>query len=135
MTLHAKMVIPDLHCTFDQKRKILSCLWYCRVYECLRCEFLHCFLKSMEVNLRKETTNKNLQFKETKSLIYNSYLIRQSFQGYRCKSGIYIFAWRVTWNYASNPLKYIFRSCQISYLRANIVSQSKYSHNLTKAHL
>ena len=40
--------------------------------------------------------------------ISNSYLIRQNLQGYRCKSGIAIFEWRVTWNYAysvSSPLQ------------------------------
>ena len=31
------------------------------------------------------------------------YLITQSFKGYRCKSGIALFVWRVTWNYAYSP--------------------------------
>ena len=48
---------------------------------------------------------KNKQLKETKTCISNSYLIRQSFQGYRCKSGIDIFAWRVIWNYAYSLFK------------------------------
>ena len=48
-----------------------------KVFTCI-CEFL-CYS-------RRETANENKQFKETKTLIYNSYLIRQSFQGYRCKS-------------------------------------------------
>ena len=30
-------------------------------------------------------------------------MIKQSFQGYRFKSGIVIFAWRVSWNYAYSP--------------------------------
>ena len=47
--------------------------------------------------------NKNKQFEETKTWISISYLIRKSFQGYHCKSGIAIFAWRVTWNYAYSP--------------------------------
>ena len=33
-------------------------------------------------------------------------LIRLRFQGYRVKSGIGIFAWRVTWNYAYSPFKF-----------------------------
>ena len=41
-------------------------------------------------------------------MISNLYLIRQSFQGFRCKSGIAIFAWRVTWNYAYSLLKMVF---------------------------
>ena len=40
---------------------------------------------------------KSLKFK--KNIIHNSYLIRQSFEGYRCKSDIAIFPWRVTWNW------------------------------------
>ena len=32
-------------------------------------------------------------------------LFRQSFQGYRCRSMLQSFAWRVTENYAYNPLK------------------------------
>ena len=35
-------------------------------------------------------------------------LIRQSFQGYRCESGIAIFIWRVIWNYAYSPFKDVF---------------------------
>ena len=29
----------------------------------------------------------------------------QWFKGYRCESGIAIFAWRITWNYAYSPFK------------------------------
>ena len=41
------------------------------------------------------TTKENKQFKETKTWISKSYLIRQSFKGYRWKSGIAIFAWMI----------------------------------------
>ena len=41
-----------------------------------------------DIKIKKE----NKEFKETKSLISNASLIRQSFQGYGCKSGIVIFA-------------------------------------------
>jgi len=34
------------------------------------------------------TANKNNQFKETKTLLFNSCWIRQSFQGYFCELGI-----------------------------------------------
>ena len=56
-----------------------------------------------------ESANVNNSLKKTKSLISNSFLTRQSFQGHRCKSGIAIFAWRLTWNYAYSPfsIKYI----------------------------
>ena len=64
------------------------------------------------VSHMQETKNK-----ETKTLISNSYLIRQSFQGYRCKSGIVIIKWRVTWNYATVPLSlYLNNNRNISLL-------------------
>ena len=44
----------------------------------------------------RETAKENKQSEKTKTLIFNSDLIRQSFQGYVCKSGIAIFAWRIT---------------------------------------
>ena len=50
-----------------------------------------------------ETAIKNKQFKETKTLISNLCLIRQSFQVYRCKSSISTFEWS---NYAYSPFKY-----------------------------
>ena len=53
----------------------------------------------------RETANENKQLKETKSLISHFYLIRQSFQGHQCKSGIGKFAWRFTWNQAQSPFK------------------------------
>ena len=58
----------------------------------------YCFpdSKSIWLNMRRERTNENKQFEETKTWIFNSYLIRHSIQGYRCKSGTVIFAWRVT---------------------------------------
>ena len=52
----------------------------------------------------RETANGYKNLKKTKILIFNWYLIRQSFQGYSCKSGIAIFAWRVTKNYVYSPI-------------------------------
>ena len=42
------------------------------------CEFLRCILNR---EMRRKTTNENKKFKETKALMSNSYLIRQSFKG------------------------------------------------------
>ena len=39
-------------------------------------------------------------FKTEKTTVSSTFLIRFRFQGYLCKSGIDIFTWRVTWNYA-----------------------------------
>ena len=56
----------------------------------------------------RETANEKKN-KESKHgyWISNSYLIRYKFQGYRCKSGIAIFAWGVTWKYAYSVLNVI----------------------------
>ena len=40
----------------------------------------------------------------------NSYLIKQSFHGYRCELGIVIFTWRVTWNNAFSLFNLLFRN-------------------------
>ena len=48
----------------------------------------------------EETTIKKLL--KLSKLISHSYLIKQSFSGYRCESEIAIFAWKVPWNYASS---------------------------------
>ena len=60
--------------------------------------------KECTSHVRRWTINENEHSKETKTLIFYSYLFRQSFQVWRCKLGIAIFAWRVTWNYAYSPL-------------------------------
>ena len=66
-------------------------------------EFHQCFLSARNVKVTVEVTDaekpQKKHFNETKTLISNSYLIRQIFSWYRCKSGIEIFAWRVTWKY------------------------------------
>ena len=61
-----------------------------KVYFILRISPLLLISKKCAINFHWETANENKQFNETKTLIYNSYLIRQSFKGYRCKSGIVI---------------------------------------------
>ena len=60
---------------------------------------------NMLSHFRRETANENKQFKDTKTLISNSCLVRQSFQGYLCKSGIATFPWEVEWNYTYSLLK------------------------------
>ena len=52
------------------------------------CEFLLLMNKKSSSNFNRETIKENEQLKETKTLISNSYLIRQSFQVYCCKSDI-----------------------------------------------
>ena len=62
----------------------------------------------------REPANENKQFQVTKRMISNSQFIRQSFQGYRCKLDIVIFAWRVTWIMLTVPNRYILFSGQRS---------------------
>ena len=50
-------------------------------------------------------TQRNRKWKGTKTLKPNSYLSRHSFQGYRCKSDITIFAGTIIWIYANTPFK------------------------------
>ena len=47
----------------------------------------------------------NFFSRQKESTVYFTILINLRFQGYRCKSGIAIFKWRVTWNYAYSSLK------------------------------
>ena len=77
------------------------------------CEFL--FSKKCASHVRTDTANENKQFKETKTLISNSYLIRKGFQGYHCKSDIVICAWRVTWIYAYNSFKKIWKFLKLHF--------------------
>ena len=67
------------------------------------CEFLHFFLQARNTQDTFAENPHMKQFKETKTFISYSYLIRQRFQGYRFKSGIAIFSWRITLNYAYSP--------------------------------
>ena len=60
--------------------------------------FLHVILVEKPIENHKFS-------KKNQTLISNWYLIRQSFKGYRCESGMVIFAWRVILNYPySSPL-------------------------------
>ena len=59
----------------------------------------------MRKSLWIETTNENKKFLHLWKLVSNYYLIKQSFQGYRCVSGIVIFAWSVTENYTYSHFK------------------------------
>ena len=53
-------------------------------------------IRNVEDKIVFLTAIEDNSFKETKTRISNSYLIRQSFSGYRCESGTVIFAWSVT---------------------------------------
>ena len=64
--------------------------------------------KKLAIHFRRESASKNKRFKGILILISNSYLNIQSVQGYRCKSGTVIFAWRVTGNDAHSPCKQTF---------------------------
>ena len=104
MTLHAWMAMPDLQrhpWNFGLIKSILFWLEKCLF---LKVSSLLLIDKKFASQFRRETAIENEQFKETKTWISNSYLIRQSFYGYSCKTGIAIFARRVSWNCAYSPL-------------------------------
>ena len=119
MTLHAKMIICngtaiDLLIWYKLWKILLffwleQCLllWFSDSNSVYFCDFLtRTVFTSVIFSIRRETVNESLDINsEQKTLISNSYSIRQRFQGYRCKSGIVIFTWRLTWNYADSPFK------------------------------
>ena len=59
----------------------------------------------------REITIESKQFSQLLKLKFNSYMSRQNYQGYRCESGIVIFASGVKWNYAYSPFKYCISGC------------------------
>ena len=72
--------------------KILSFFWFEKCIFLWISPLLH-INKECASHFRREPANKNIRLiKDTKTLLSNSYLTRQSFQGYRCKSDIVIFA-------------------------------------------
>ena len=72
------------------------------IYQC--CVSLKCFFFHLRF-LCKRNLRIPCLLKATEKLFF---LIRLRFQGYRCKSGIAIFAWTVTWVYAYSPFYFIF---------------------------
>ena len=64
----------------------------------------------MRKSLLQRNVIKNNQFSKLKKInTYFIQLIRQSFQGYLCESGIAIYAWKVSLNYAYSPFKSILK--------------------------
>ena len=63
--------------------------------------------QEMRKSLLQRTCKWNKQLKGITTCIFISYLISQRFKGYRCKSGIVIFALRVTSNYAYSPFNWL----------------------------
>ena len=88
--------------------------------------------KSNILDLRISTAGKHVQelsewntFKTRKATASSTLLTRYRFQGYRCKSGIAIFAWRVTWNYAYSPFNKTRVQCiRISWIRQRVNLES-----------
>ena len=98
------MATPDLQRYPRNFRLFKSILFWLEKCLFLKVSSLLLIDKKFASQFRRETAIENEQFKETKTWISNSYLIRQSFKGYCCKTGIAIFARRVSWNCAYSPL-------------------------------
>ena len=64
-----------------------------------------CFFKLFFAKLTSNWSNGESR----KASVSSAILIRLRIQWYCCKSGMAIFAWRITWNYAYSPFKHIFR--------------------------
>ena len=94
VTLRARMALPDLQWNSWNYNIIINVedtfvfFW---LKQCLLL-WVSSLLPINKKFASGEIANENKELKETKTLIYNSYLIRQSFQGYRCKSGIVRFS-------------------------------------------
>ena len=117
VTLHAISAIPELqqypwnlNLIKNVEDTIVFLIRKVFIYESFSMAF---YKQEMRGHFRRETANENDHFKETKTLISNSHLIRQRLQGYRGKSDIAIFAWRVTWIYAYSFLKFCFTYCLV----------------------
>ena len=103
MTLHAKMAIPK-----KQRYSLNLCLIWI-TYQCFRFFNLFIFIcdfyakATFVLFLRSNVeTNGNKRFSSHENHGISSTL---GLLGYHCKSGVAIFAWRVTWKYANIPFK------------------------------
>ena len=117
MTLHARSAIPELQqypWNLNLIKNVEDTIVFLTRKVFTSESFSIAFYKQeMRGHFRRETANENDDFKETKTLISNSHLIWQRFQGYRGKSDIAIFAWRVSWIYAYSFLKFCFTFCLV----------------------
>ena len=99
MTLNVKMTMPDLQRYPWNLLLIKNGSFFIAAYITnKKCKSLY----------RRETANEAWQFKATQILISNSYLI--GLKGYCCKSGIAIFARRITRKYTYSLINKIFSS-------------------------
>ena len=117
MTLHARSAIPELQqypWNLNLIKNVEDTIVFLTRKVFTSESFSIAFYKQeMRGHFRRETANEKDDFKETKTLISNSHLIWQRFQGYRGKSDIAIFAWRVSWIYAYSFLKFCFTFCLV----------------------
>ena len=109
-------------------RSSCFCFWKLFVFPCGFSAKMTCAFLAYQKDWRNYQ-NQTLFFRVRKTTLSSKFLIRLRFQGNRCKSGISIFAWRVTWyyNYSSfqiiwfNSKWYIFRTlvlyCSILFCR------------------
>ena len=109
MTLHVKMAMPDSQ-RYPKRRCLIKYeldmtrLFLCGFSAKVICAFLA--YKKQWRNYHNKTL-----FEPGIDGIFHIFIRR--FQGYRCKSGITILAWRVTWFYAYSPFKSIFHAFSV----------------------
>ena len=83
----------------------------------------------------REATNESKKSIETRTWIFNPCLRQTKLLRDRYKSGIVIFEWRVTWNYAYSPFHYNHRACDLNILgnislRTNLSLRQKKSSSI-----
>ena len=95
ITPHAHIHNATLETSISKVEDIVVCLAW-KVFKSIDSYMISCSRNVLVTFVEKP---KNNQFPKLQTMISNSFFNVQCFQGYRCESGIAIFAWKVTWNY------------------------------------
>ena len=110
MTLDSNMTVPDFQ-QYPWKPCLIKYKLYINFFLSLNFSLSFavplrkCLVHFLFIRTNRETyRNKHLSFQKKDGITHICF-IRLRFQGYHCKLGIVIPAWRVTWNYAYSPFK------------------------------
>ena len=106
VTLHAKMVMLDLQ-HYPQKLCLINYKFDINVFVFFKLIIFYWSFSAEAAFLVYKKQWRNSQkintFQVRKTTVSSTFFTRLRFQGYRNKSGVAIFAWRVTLNYAYSP--------------------------------
>ena len=112
VTIHAKMATPDFH-RYPLRLCMIKYYLDIHVFVSFNCLFssvvsLKKWLPFLLVRSNREMIRMK-HFSSRETSLSSTFMIRLKFQGYLCKSGITIFVWRVTWNYAFSSFEHYDR--------------------------